>query len=291
VKEVKTFVADAAAFRSDWETTGPMVEGLDPKDAAERLKKFQGLFEVRKRKWQNFASGEELFGMIVTTYPELEETEREIALLDRLYALYLAVLAAFEGYAEVNWSDLGIALDGMADQVNAFSAQAKKMPKSLREWPAYLDCKKRIEDFLVLVPLLQSLLSKAMRPRHWEALQTITGKQLDLREDVFLLGHMFECNLQEHIDDVRSAPLRVACASCFGFDVAASDFLSRPRPRRWRTWPSARSRRSRSRTSWRPSRRTGRSRRSRSRRTRTAAWSSCSPAPPPTWWRSWRTAR
>ncbi len=203
IKEVKAFVTDAAAFRAEWETSGPMVTGLDPKDAADRLKKFQQLFELRKRKWTNYSSGEELFGMNVTAYPELEQTEREIALLDRLYALYLAVLAAFEGYAEVHWSDLGVALDNMAEQVNAFAAQAKKMPKSLREWPAYLDCKKRIEDFLLLVPLLESLLHKAMRPRHWEALQTITGKQLDLREDIFLLGHMFEANLLEHIEDVE----------------------------------------------------------------------------------------
>ena len=125
------------------------------------------------------------------------------------------MLAAFEGYAEVHWSDLGSTLDNMSDQVNAFSAQAKKLPKSLREWPAYLDCKKRIEDFIVLVPLLQSLLSKAMRQRHWDALQVITGKTLDLREDVFLLGHMFDANLQAHIDDVRAAARAVlpACVS------------------------------------------------------------------------------
>jgi dynein heavy chain len=226
IKEVKAFVADAAAFRSDWETNGPMVNGLEPTDAADRLKKFQQLFELRKRKWNNFASGEELFGMAVTLYPELEKTEREIALLDRLYALYLAVLAAFDGYAEVHWSDLGVSLDNMSDQVNAFSAQAKKLPKSLREWPAYLDCKKRIEDFLTLVPMIQSLLSKAMRPRHWEALQTITGKQLDLREDVFLLGHMFAANLQEHIDDVRALLplLRARCLLCARVRVCGTHF-------------------------------------------------------------------
>ena len=203
VREVKSFVADVVSFRGDWEVNGPMVHGLDPIDAADRLKKFQQLFELRKRKWDNYRMGEELFGMAVTSYPELERTEREIALLDRLYALYLAVLAAWKGFAEVHWSDLGGALDGMTDGMNAFSAQAKKMPKSLREWPAYQDCKKRIDDFLALVPLLQALLSKAMRPRHWEQLQTITGKALDLREDVFLLAHIFESDLLAHGDDVE----------------------------------------------------------------------------------------
>lgn len=30
-------------------------------------------------------SGEELFGLPVTQFPELEQTEKEVAMLDRLY--------------------------------------------------------------------------------------------------------------------------------------------------------------------------------------------------------------
>jgi hypothetical protein len=47
IKEVHAFVADAQAFRRDWEANGPMVPGLDPMEAVDRLKKFQQMFEVR----------------------------------------------------------------------------------------------------------------------------------------------------------------------------------------------------------------------------------------------------
>ena len=47
VKEVAAFVGDARAFRTEWELQGPMVPGLDPMEAVDRLKKFQQLFEVR----------------------------------------------------------------------------------------------------------------------------------------------------------------------------------------------------------------------------------------------------
>ena len=43
------------------------------------------VFQVRKHKWDNYSSGEELFGLPVTKYPELEKTEKEVAMLDRLY--------------------------------------------------------------------------------------------------------------------------------------------------------------------------------------------------------------
>ncbi len=46
MREVKAFVVDAQQFRRDWEANGPMVPGLDPMDAVDRLKKYQQMFEV-----------------------------------------------------------------------------------------------------------------------------------------------------------------------------------------------------------------------------------------------------
>jgi hypothetical protein len=45
--EVAAFVQDARSFRIEWEAYGPMVAGLDPMEAVERLQKFQQPFEVR----------------------------------------------------------------------------------------------------------------------------------------------------------------------------------------------------------------------------------------------------
>ncbi len=41
---------------------------------------------MRKRKWDSYCSGEELFGLPVTQYEGLQQTERELALLSRLYS-------------------------------------------------------------------------------------------------------------------------------------------------------------------------------------------------------------
>jgi hypothetical protein len=47
IREVRAFVTDAQAFRREWDAAGPMVPGLDPMEAMDRLRKFQQLFEVR----------------------------------------------------------------------------------------------------------------------------------------------------------------------------------------------------------------------------------------------------
>lgn len=41
------------------------------------------ILQVRKRKWDNYSSGEELFGLTVPKFPELEQTEKEVRRLSR----------------------------------------------------------------------------------------------------------------------------------------------------------------------------------------------------------------
>ncbi|KAK9794950.1 hypothetical protein WJX73_010224 [Symbiochloris irregularis] len=202
-KEVANFVVDARNFRADWELSGPMVPNLAPLEAVERLKKFQQLFEVRKQRWDSYSKGEELFGMAVTKYPGLEKTEEEIQMLDRLYSLYVNVITTIKGYGNYLWTDVVAQIDRMGEEVNAFQAQCKRLPKGLREWPAFVDCKTTIDTFLAGLPLLQSLAHKSMRPRHWKEVMRITATELNMAEDVLRLQHLLDAQLVKHQEEVE----------------------------------------------------------------------------------------
>ena len=134
------------------------------------------------------------------------------------------------------------------------------LPKALRDWPAYRDCRATIDDFLDLLPLFQALTHRAIRDRsclaelglagagawagagltrwtgwwaveqgsvqaaasslpaclpahparssrcsspptpsptrrHWAELMSLTGRQLNLAEDVFKLQHLLDANM------------------------------------------------------------------------------------------------
>ena len=56
----------------------------------------------------NFAGGEQLFGLAVTEYPELQQIKRELGLLQKLYSLYNAVIETVNGYFDILWSDIDI---------------------------------------------------------------------------------------------------------------------------------------------------------------------------------------
>jgi dynein heavy chain len=60
--------------------------------------------------------------------------------------------------------------------------------QGLREWQAYRECKKTIEDYLEQLPLFQMLAHKAMRPRHWEDIAKVTGEPVPLLSGMLILN-------------------------------------------------------------------------------------------------------
>ena len=58
-------------------------------------------------------------------------------------------------------------MEMMQKMVDSFAGKCKKMPKQLREWDAYHELKKEIEDFQTVLPLLTDLSKPSIMPRHW----------------------------------------------------------------------------------------------------------------------------
>ncbi len=205
IRNVRMFVVDVVQFRNDFEGGGPGVPGLPPLEANERLRKFQRLFEERERKWEAYVAGEKLFGLPVTQYPELEKTKAELKLLDKLYSLYTTVLGTVTDFNETPWSGIQEpdTIGGMVKKLEEFQLACKKMPKELRGWDAYIELKKTVDDFLESLPLIELLANPSLRPRHWAALEELTGQKLNVGSDTFKLSSLLDAGLLNHGDDVE----------------------------------------------------------------------------------------
>lgn len=60
---IKEFVNDVYVFRRDYEKNGPMVEGISPNTAIERLKRYKDEYDVKHKFRTINERGEELFGL------------------------------------------------------------------------------------------------------------------------------------------------------------------------------------------------------------------------------------
>lgn len=56
----------------------------------------------------SFEGGEELFGLTVTEYPNLQRIRKELGLLQKLYSLYNSVIDNVNGYYDILWQEIDI---------------------------------------------------------------------------------------------------------------------------------------------------------------------------------------
>jgi len=68
----------------------------------------QAQFDDMWGRYQTISSGEVLFGLPTTDYPSLQIYRKELALLQKLYGLYNAVMVSIDGYYDIHWEDVDI---------------------------------------------------------------------------------------------------------------------------------------------------------------------------------------
>ena len=77
------------------------------------------------------------------------------------------------------------------------------MPKALKDWQAFKDLTKKIEDFNLVCPLLERMTDPAMKERHWKRIEEITNHHFDFESENFQLRHVMEAPLLENIEDIE----------------------------------------------------------------------------------------
>lgn len=107
-KSIKDYVKDVGDFRRDYEINGPMVENITPKEAIERLRRFEDEYSVKFKFFQINRKGEDLFGLQNQKYPELDRTEAELKNLKKLYSLYSDVIETINNWKEEAWADITV---------------------------------------------------------------------------------------------------------------------------------------------------------------------------------------
>ena len=158
-------------------------------------------FDELWRKLQTYSGGEELFGMTVTQYPDFTSIRKELNLLQKLYNLYNAVMDSVNGYYDVLWVEVDIEKINL--ELLDFQTKCRKLPKALKEWQAYKDLTKKIEDFNTVCPLLERMTDKAMKERHWQRIEDLTGHKFDIESEGFTLRSVMEAPLLENMDDIE----------------------------------------------------------------------------------------
>ena len=81
--------------------------------------------------------------------------------------------------------------------------RCRKLPRALKDWPAFEDLKKTIDDFNEMVPLLELMSNKAMKARHWQRMSDVTGHVFDIEGENFTLRNILEAPLLKFKEEIE----------------------------------------------------------------------------------------
>lgn len=79
------------------------------------------------RKLQTYQSGEELFGLPQTDYPDMAQIRKELNLLQKLYKLYNDVIDRVNSYYDIPWGEVNI--EEINNELMEFQNRCRKLPK------------------------------------------------------------------------------------------------------------------------------------------------------------------
>ena len=81
--------------------------------------------------------------------------------------------------------------------------RCRKLPKALKEWQAFNDLKKKVDDFNETCPLLEMMANPAMKDRHWKRLSDLTKCPFDVESESFYLRNIMEAPLLKNKEDIE----------------------------------------------------------------------------------------
>ena len=191
-------------FRQDFVSNGPLVQGLVPMDAVDRLSRFKEELKIHQRKNELYKGGEELFSLPYQDYPLLDKTAKEVALASELFDLYVDVIRAINAWKLMPWNTVASNIDEMCDIMQSYDGRCKKLPSRLREYDSFSQLRKEIDFFETVLPLLKELCKDSMKDRHWEEIMQICNIRFDvLGIPDFKLQVLIEADLVSVLEQIE----------------------------------------------------------------------------------------
>ena len=88
----------------------------------------------------------------------------------------------------------------MIEKMEGFNGRCKRQPKRVREFPGYAQTKENIEEFQVVLPMIQELSKESIRTRHWEKVLTMLNRMDVLGESQDIEAWLETVTFQELLD-------------------------------------------------------------------------------------------
>jgi dynein axonemal heavy chain len=193
-------------IRSDFVETAPFsiasneISAEDVETAIAFITEYrQRLGDLHTRESQ-LKNGLIIFNIDMPDLKEVDVTERELSLLERVWRLTESWLS--------NWSQWKVCRFVTIDpshldkEAQTFAKELASFSRSVKQWKCWQALSDQIRRFRQTMPLINDLRNPAMRSRHWEQLKDEIQQEFDHSAADFTLERVFTVGLHMHSEAI-----------------------------------------------------------------------------------------
>ena len=131
---------------------------------------------------------------------KIKELHADLNSMLQLWHMTAMVQMEMDVWSQTLWNDINV--EQMEDGTKGFYKQLRALDKVAKGSNAYAELERKVKGFLTALPLVTDLRHQSMRPRHWDMLRELTGKQFDETSTAFDLKTLNDLHLDEFEEDV-----------------------------------------------------------------------------------------
>lgn len=167
-----------------------------PEEALVIINEYLEKVNSAKQQEMVFNKGLGIFGITFSEQKDLTSTAKDLDLLSQIWNVKIEWAAAWDSWKNSPFTELDV--EKIEFSVGTFTKKVGKLGRDIKRWKIWESMKQGLESFKETIPLIMSLRSKAMRSRHWAALQEKIGVEFDPYGTEFTLNNIVELGFTTH---------------------------------------------------------------------------------------------
>jgi len=144
------------------------------------------------------ANGLAIFGIPASEHKDLTALAKDVDFLQQIWSVTIEWTGYWDSWKNGQFNDLDV--EEMENVAGNYVKKVGKLGRDIKRWKVWEFMKSELDKFRETVPLIQDLRSKAMRPRHWLALQDRVGTDFDPSSPTFTLNEVVKLGLNTHAE-------------------------------------------------------------------------------------------
>lgn len=164
--------------------------------AMQVINSYKSKITKAKERESTLATGLQIFSIPSTEHKDLTALMKDVDFLSQIWTITIEWSGYWDGWKSGQFNDLDV--EEMETVAGGFAKKVGKLGRDIKKWKVWEAMKNDLDGFRETIPLIQDLRSKALRPRHWAALQERVGAEFDPNSASFTLNEVVKLGLNTH---------------------------------------------------------------------------------------------